>query len=482
MHYPTPCGPRRAFAVSSLAALLLGSAATSASPPIVLPDPSPDPYGSIGTSALIAPRWLIAGASAKRFLTPQKVLYSYGALLLWPRTAAGDPEGPPTVVWPLSPVRASRFGEAIAMSDDRLLVGEPGYFTSISKRAVGRAQIVDLSLPSPAAVEIIAAPAGAIGTGSGFEFGTAVALDGSTAVITALGYGPAESSIDVGAAFVFQRSDAPEGAPWTLQWTLTPPEIAPGQPDGAMQGFGSSVALSDEDVLVGAPSALATADYEHGRVYRFDRATGLFDDVLTAPTPELGDRFGARIVQARGLLAVAAPGDACGLGVVHLFRHGPKGWNHEATLLAPGEAIDGWTGFGHSIAIDRERVAVGTGGIANETTFGHRSAIYRRTGAAGSTTWVLEAVIDGDASAPTGAPVAIDAAGFLSGEAAIGLGQMRYQGGAKSLDLDFDGTVGPGDLAVLLGAWGSAFGAPADLNGDGQVDPTDLAMLLGGWS
>ncbi len=48
-------------------------------------------------------------------------------------------------------------------------------------------------------------------------------------------------------------------------------------------------------------------------------------------------------------------------------------------------------------------------------------------------------------------------------------------------DLDNDGTVGPADLAELLGAWGPNPGHPADFNFDGTVDPFDLAPLLGAW-
>ena len=48
-------------------------------------------------------------------------------------------------------------------------------------------------------------------------------------------------------------------------------------------------------------------------------------------------------------------------------------------------------------------------------------------------------------------------------------------------DLDKDGEVGPFDLALLLGAWGSNPGNPADLDGNGAVGPFDLALLLGAW-
>ncbi len=46
-------------------------------------------------------------------------------------------------------------------------------------------------------------------------------------------------------------------------------------------------------------------------------------------------------------------------------------------------------------------------------------------------------------------------------------------------DVDGDGVVGAGDLALLLGGWGSP--GAADLNGDGTVASGDLALMLGAW-
>jgi hypothetical protein len=45
-------------------------------------------------------------------------------------------------------------------------------------------------------------------------------------------------------------------------------------------------------------------------------------------------------------------------------------------------------------------------------------------------------------------------------------------------DLNFDNVVNAADLAVLLGAWGTA---TWDLNGDGVVNAADLGILLGAW-
>ncbi len=51
-------------------------------------------------------------------------------------------------------------------------------------------------------------------------------------------------------------------------------------------------------------------------------------------------------------------------------------------------------------------------------------------------------------------------------------------------DLDGDGSVGPFDLAILLGNWGpcaNCDNCPADLDDDCNVGPADLAILLGHW-
>ncbi len=63
----------------------------------------------------------------------------------------------------------------------------------------------------------------------------------------------------------------------------------------------------------------------------------------------------------------------------------------------------------------------------------------------------------------------------------LALAAATHAGGSCAADLDNDGVVGAGDLAILLGAWGPAPGDPADLTGDDVVGPDDLAVLLGAW-
>lgn len=51
---------------------------------------------------------------------------------------------------------------------------------------------------------------------------------------------------------------------------------------------------------------------------------------------------------------------------------------------------------------------------------------------------------------------------------------------ACTADLNEDGSVDGSDLAMVLGAWGTA-GARADLTSDGVVDGADIAVVLGAW-
>ena len=63
----------------------------------------------------------------------------------------------------------------------------------------------------------------------------------------------------------------------------------------------------------------------------------------------------------------------------------------------------------------------------------------------------------------------------------VDMGAYEFQ--TCSADLTGDQTVGPADLAIILGNWGPV--PPndpiADLNDDGVVGPADLAIVLGNW-
>ena len=65
----------------------------------------------------------------------------------------------------------------------------------------------------------------------------------------------------------------------------------------------------------------------------------------------------------------------------------------------------------------------------------------------------------------------------------VDMGAYEFQIETCAADISGDGTIGPADLAVILGNWGTV--PPndpiADLNDDGVVSPADLAIVLGNW-
>jgi len=67
---------------------------------------------------------------------------------------------------------------------------------------------------------------------------------------------------------------------------------------------------------------------------------------------------------------------------------------------------------------------------------------------------------------------------FLSVFAEVGDSPEVVYPGFHPADLDSDGVVGPKDLAIMQGAWGTN---RYDLNADGTVDSQDLGILLGNW-
>ena len=70
-----------------------------------------------------------------------------------------------------------------------------------------------------------------------------------------------------------------------------------------------------------------------------------------------------------------------------------------------------------------------------------------------------------------------DAHGLTASSVAMIYPDCPSQGVCLS-DLDGDGAVGPQDLGLLLGAWGTS---EADLDGDGVVSGSDLSRLLSEW-
>jgi hypothetical protein len=196
------------------------------------------------------------------------------------------------------------FGTAVALSGDTVLVGAPGAASSGSQS--GAAYLFEPGTDGAwSQVARIAASDGAVDA----WFGTAVALEGDTALVGASG-DPA-SGFHAGAAYFFQRG---AGGTWTEQAKLLDVDGAAGD------YFGEAVALSGDLALIGASGdhLVCASDRScySGSAYLFQRQEdGAWVQAarLEATDGAAGDWFGAQVALSGRDALVGARGtdEAC---------------------------------------------------------------------------------------------------------------------------------------------------------------------------
>ena len=189
------------------------------------------------------------------------------------------------------------FGAAVALSGDTALVGAP-VAKVVGQASMGAAYVFTRSAgiwtarqkltPSdPAAID---------------DFGDAVALSGDTALVGTWFHPGEGGTPEVGAAYVFVRvADRPV---WIQQAKLTAADGAEGD------HFGWSVALSAEAALIGAPGYVTEGGAKAGAAYVFTRGAGgawAQQDKLTAADAAAGDEFGTSIALSGENALVGAP-------------------------------------------------------------------------------------------------------------------------------------------------------------------------------
>jgi hypothetical protein len=145
--------------------------------------------------------------------------------------------------------------------------------------------------------------------------GLSVAIDGNVAVVGELGGG---------FAAVFVRS----GSSWTETAALVPSEGS--QTDGA-GGFGSSVAISGDTIVVGAPDAFVDDTEGAGKAYVFIRpATGWAGTIKeSAQLGSFGgyEELGSSVSISGNTIVAGAPNSLGGVGLAYVFSEPSLGWS-----------------------------------------------------------------------------------------------------------------------------------------------------------
>ena len=233
----------------------------------------------------------------------------------------------------------ARLGNAVAVDGDAILVGAPG-------RADGVGAVMVYRKRAGAWTHVGTLTGSGTTTGDGFGYSVA-ALNGRVAIGApgpvpgATLFGGAEPR--PGAAFVFGRS----GDGYAEEARL-----GVGAADGNAV-LGTSVELSGEDVLVGAP----TLNEGAGGVVRYRRNGTNWSEAgrLAAAQPTPGSLFGMTLAARGADLLVGAP-VAQGLGAVVAFRRDAAGaWSETQAL---GVTVP-FAFFGSALALGEDVAVVG---------------------------------------------------------------------------------------------------------------------------
>ncbi len=285
-----------------------------------------------------------------------------------------------------------RFGSAVAISGDTIVVGAPGEDSAAA--GVDGNQISN-GAPDSGAAYVFARSAGvwiqqaylkATNTGSGDAFGWSVAVAGDTVLVGAyledsasIGIAPLgdsdNSAPDAGAAFVYVRS----GTSWSPQARFKASNT------GSNDWFGHSVALSGDTAIVGALGEDSSATgvdgnqasngtFESGAAYVFVRSGANWSQqaYLKASNPGQSDQFGYSVaVHGEVALVGAFAEDSNAIGVdgnqandsavisgaAYSFTRSGVAWSPQAYLKASN--TDPADGFGSAVAAGPDQFVVG---------------------------------------------------------------------------------------------------------------------------
>lgn len=234
------------------------------------------------------------------------------------------------------------FGQSLALEGNTAVVAAPGWNSEVGNYT-GAVYLISLVGQQWTETQRLQATDRAAGS----AFGSAVALDGQTVAVGALGNNQG-AKIDAGAVYIFSGT----GQGWSEQVKLSPEDLV------ADNFFGASVALSGNTLLAGAWNGAGEAN-EAAYVFSRTGNTWTQQGKLTAPDDPGDINFGAAVALAGDIALVGAPGDfqrADQTGAVYVYTREDDTWCFVEKL----EPDDGEPGdnFGCAIDIDGQQAVI----------------------------------------------------------------------------------------------------------------------------
>jgi hypothetical protein len=273
-----------------------------------------------------------------------------------------------------------------------------------------------------------------------------------------------------GAAYVFSGS----GATWT-QAKLTASDGLTGF------AFGNSVSVDGATVVVGSPHFSRGFTYYAGAAYVFTQpSTGWANMTqtaeLTVSSGAIGDSLGQSVAVSGSTVVVGAPNANLGLGAAYVYAKPGSAWTDMASPLTL-TASDGAAGnlFGNSISIDGATVVVGASGA---TVSGHTNQgaayVFTKSGAAWAsmTQTAKLTASDGAANDAFGSSVAISGSTILVGSPNAAVGSNGGQGVAYYFAQPGSAWTNMTQTSKFTssdGTPGNAFGSSVSISGNTPV-------------
>jgi len=296
-----------------------------------------------------------------------------------------------------APELTSGFGSAVALRGDRAVVGAP--ITSLGPSAIlaGRAFLVRRTQEGWV-VEQELFPDSSPSFG---RFGASVALDatGDTVLVGQPG-GLGVQGTYSGTVWVFTNSSS--------GYTVAGRLVAP---DATTSGFGVSLALKGDTLVVGTvrgPGAL-TDGTGAGVVHVRSGTSWPRRQILQSGVNQ--DGFGAALAMdpTGNWLAIGAPRHLGGRGAVYVYQRTVDTWSMSANFTVPGG--DPSDAFGTAVAVNEDAVLVGAPGATNLVDTVRINSglayLYHRTGTSWTSRTLAPAGGDARPEAMFGAAVAI---------------------------------------------------------------------------
>jgi len=221
------------------------------------------------------------------------------------------------------------------------------------------------------------------------QFGLSVDLDGDLLAVGAPGVDVSGTGVRAGAVLLFGRNQGgPDAWGEVKRW-------APADAGSSNALFGWSVALSGDQLVVGAPryNTAGSATVKEGAVFFLSRDEGGpgvwgLSQTLTAVETNLSSEFGWEVSVDGDLLAVGAPNMTAGsvamAGRVFIYEK-IVGTNAFALVQQLDRHTDAQRRFGHSISVSGNQIFIGAPHNSGAQHLGS-AYLYERAGV-GSTNW-----------------------------------------------------------------------------------------------